>query len=58
MYKTIKEAIELSNGLKREHFKLDNQAVDVVLCPPFTALSEVSEVDTESDISLGAQDIY
>jgi len=58
MYKTIKEAIELSNGLKRELFKLDNQAVDVVLCPPFTALSEVSEVIVESDIFLGAQDIY
>ncbi|HPL82665.1 MAG TPA: triose-phosphate isomerase [Candidatus Omnitrophota bacterium] len=58
MYKTIKEAIELSNGLKREFFKLDSQAVDVVLCPPFTALSEVSEVVIESDISLGAQDIY
>lgn len=58
MYKTIKEAIELSNGLKRELFKLDSQAVDVVLCPPFTALSEVSEIIIESDISLGAQDMY
>jgi triosephosphate isomerase len=58
MYKTIKEAIELSNGLKRELFKSDNQAVEVVLCPPFTALSEVSEVVIESSISLGAQDMY
>ena len=58
MYKTIKEAIELSNGLKRELFKLDSQAVDVVLCPPFTALSETSEVIAESGIFLGGQDIY
>lgn len=58
MYKTIKEAIELSNGIKRELFKLDNPVVDVVLCPPFTALSEVYEVIAESDIFLGAQDIY
>ena len=58
MYKTIKEAIELSNGLKRELFKLDNQGIDVVLCPPFTALSEVSEVISDSDIMLGAQDLY
>ncbi len=58
MYKTIKEAIELSNGIKRELFKLDNPVVDVVLCPPFTALSEVYEVIVESDIFLGAQDIY
>jgi len=58
MYKTIKEAIELANGLKRELFKLDNQGIDVVLCPAFTALSEVSEVISESDIMLGAQDLY
>jgi len=58
MYKTIKEAIELSNGLKRELFKLDVQALDVVLCPPFTALSEVAEVIDETGIYLGAQDIY
>ncbi|MFA4989877.1 MAG: triose-phosphate isomerase [Candidatus Omnitrophota bacterium] len=58
MYKTIKEAIELSNGLKRELFKLDNQGIEVVLCPPFTALSEVAEVLAESDIMLGAQDLY
>ncbi len=58
MYKNITEAIELSNGLKRELFKLDFEAVDVVICPPFTALSEVAEVLSESDIGLGAQDMY
>ncbi len=58
MYKTIGEAIELANGLKRELFDLDNQAIDIVLCPPFTALSEVSEVVTDSNIQLGAQDLY
>jgi len=58
MYKTIKEAIELANGLKREFFKLDFAAVDVVLCPVFTALSEVAEVLSETDIGLGAQDVY
>jgi len=58
MYNTIKEAIELSNGLKRELFKLDTAALDVVLCPPFTALSEVAEVIDETGIFLGAQDVY
>jgi len=58
MYKTIAEAIELANGLKREFFKLDFAAVDVVLCPAFTALSEVAEVLTETGIGLGAQDVY
>lgn len=58
MYKTITEAIELANGIKRELFKMDSQSIDVVLCPPFTALSEVYEVIADSDIQLGGQDVY
>jgi triosephosphate isomerase (TIM) len=58
MYKTIPEAIELANGLKREFFKLDDTLIDIVLCPPFTALSEVSEVIAESNIQLGAQNVH
>jgi triosephosphate isomerase len=58
MYNTVPEAIELANGLKRELFQLDNQAIDIVLCPAFTALSEVSEVIVDSNIQLGAQDVY
>lgn len=56
MYKTITEAIELANGLKREFFQLDYQIIDVVLCPPFTALVEVFEVIADSGIQIGAQD--
>jgi len=58
MYKTITEAIELANGLKRELFKIDSEIVDTVLCPAFTALSEVSEVIADTDIQLGAQDVH
>ncbi len=58
MHKTINEAIDLANNLKRELFKVNFSAVDVVLCPVFTALSEVAEVLTETDIQLGAQDVY
>jgi triosephosphate isomerase len=58
MYKTIAEAIELANGLKRELFKLDSSNIEVVLCPPFTALSEVSETINNSILQLGAQDVY
>ncbi len=58
MYKTIGEAIELTNGLKREIFQLDSQNIDIVLCPPFTALSEVAEVIADSNIYLGAQDVF
>lgn len=58
MYKTIGQAMELANGLKRELFDLDSQDIDIVLCPPFTALSEVFEVIADTNIQLGAQDIY
>jgi triosephosphate isomerase len=58
MYKIITEAIELANGLRRELFKLNYETIDVVLCPPFTALSEVSEVISDSGIQLGAQDVH
>jgi triosephosphate isomerase (TIM) len=56
MYKTIAEAIELANGLKRDCFDLED--IDIVICPPYTALSEVAEVVAESNIQLGAQDAY
>ncbi|MBU0709224.1 MAG: triose-phosphate isomerase [Candidatus Omnitrophica bacterium] len=58
MYKTIAEAIELANGLKRAFYKVANQNIDVVLCPAFTALSEVQETLGDSVIQLGAQDVY
>lgn len=58
MYKTIPQAVELSNGLKRELYKLDGKTIDIVLCPPYTALAEVAEVVHNSNLLLGAQDMY
>jgi len=58
MYKTIGEAMELANGLKRELFKLNGQEIDIVICPAFTALVEVAEVIVDSNIQLGAQDMH
>jgi len=58
MYKTIGQAIELANGLKRELFPVNGSDIDVVICPVYTALSEVSEVVASSNIGLGAQDCY
>jgi len=57
MYKTTTEAIELANGLKRELFNLESD-IDIVICPPFTVLSEVGEVIADSNIQLGAQDTF
>ncbi len=56
MHKTIFEAIELANGLKRVLF--DIEGVDIVICPPFTALAEIAEVIYDSNIQLGAQDMH
>ncbi|MGE5309042.1 MAG: triose-phosphate isomerase [Deltaproteobacteria bacterium] len=58
MYKTIGQAIELANGLKRELFKVNPADIDVVVCPVYTSLSEVAEVIANSNIAMGAQDCY
>ena len=54
--KTIKEAVELVTLLKRNI--RDAASVDVVVCPPFTALSDLSEILMDTDIRLGAQDLF
>ncbi|MBC8324760.1 MAG: triose-phosphate isomerase [Verrucomicrobia subdivision 3 bacterium] len=55
MNKTVAEATELVEALKLE---LANQTeVDVVLCPPFTALERVSAGIRETRIRLGAQNM-
>ncbi len=55
MYKTIKEALELVNGLKRELYEITD--MDIIVCPPYTALATISEMLYESNIALGAQDL-
>jgi triosephosphate isomerase len=55
MNKTVAEALALVQDLKSD---LANVAeVDIVVCPPFTALSEVAKVIRGSNIRLGAQNI-
>ena len=56
MNKTIKEALELINSLKRELVYIEG--VDIIVCPPYTALSDASEILMDSNIKLGAQDVY
>ena len=58
MYKTIGEAIELANGLKRQLFDIPNDIIEIVICPSFVALSEVAEIITDTNIKLGAQDMH
>ena len=56
MNATIKEAVELVNGLKRE--LSDANSVAIVVGPPFTALSDVNELTMDSNIKLCAQNVY
>ena len=55
MNKTVAEGVALVNGIKRE--VKDVKEVDIVVCPPFTALGEVSKAILDSNIRLGAQNM-
>ena len=55
MNKTVAEALDLVRGLKIELANI--KEADIVVCPPFTALSEVSKAILDSNIRLGAQDM-
>ena len=55
MNKTAAEALDLVNGLKRELAAV--KEVDIVVAPPFTALSAVSQAVLDSNIRLGAQNM-
>ena len=56
MNKNIGESIDLANSIKRSLY--DVEEVDIVVCPPFTSLSDVNEITMETNIKLGAQDVY
>src|SRR5437016_1300781 len=55
MNKTVAESLDLVRSLKIELTNV--KEVDIVVCPPFTALSEVSKAILDSNIRLGAQDM-
>ncbi len=56
MYKSIPEAINLINIIKAGVHKVTD--CEIVVCPPFTALSAISEQIRDTKIELGAQDMY
>ncbi len=56
MHKTIAEAVLLARQVREA--AADIEGVEVVLCPPFTALSAVEDVITDSKIGLGAQNMH
>ena len=56
MNKTASEAMDFANNLKSA--LRDVQDVEVVICPAFVALSEVSKILEGSNAKLGAQNMY
>jgi triosephosphate isomerase len=56
MNKTVAEATDLVAGIATDLAECKD--VDVVLCPPFTALKAVSEAITGTHIDLGAQNMH
>ncbi len=55
MNKTVAEALDLVTDLKRELATI--KEVDLVVCPPFTALDAVSKAIMDSNLRLGAQNM-
>ena len=56
MNKNIAESIDLANSVKRAVYDIGE--VEIVLCPPFTSLSDVKEIIMDTNVKLGGQDVY
>lgn len=56
MHKTVAEAIQLAHAVCENVVNVDG--VDVVLCPPFTALSALKKIVEDTKVGLGAQNMY
>lgn len=55
MNKTVAEALALVEDLKRDLANV--KEVDIVVCPPYTALESVSKAILDSNLKLGAQNM-
>jgi len=56
MYKTAAEALALVKAVQQEVVHVSN--VEIVVCPPFTALYAVSTILQGSNVKLGAQNVH
>jgi triosephosphate isomerase len=56
MHKTVRQALDLTSALTAR--LADLGGLDVVVCPPFTALADVGRALAGSPIELGAQDVH
>jgi triosephosphate isomerase len=58
MHTDLDEARTLVEGLQAKLSAFDHSKVDVVVCPPFTALATVRQALENATIRLGAQNMY
>lgn len=60
MHTTVPEAVALAGRIEDgiEDLNKEHPLPEVVICPPFTALSAVSDVVQDRSIKLGAQDVH
>ena len=58
MYKTAADAVALVNDLKEQVAGLRETSVEIVICPPFTALAAVSPMLQNGIVKLGAQNVH
>lgn len=56
MYKTVPEAVELAKAIRVQSQQLTD--AELVVIPPFTALSEVKKAIEGSSVRLGAQNLF
>jgi len=56
MHKTVLEAVELANAVISSTEGISD--VEIVLCPPFTALWPVRQALADSHVHLGAQNVF
>ncbi|GAB6282630.1 MAG: triose-phosphate isomerase [Ignavibacterium sp.] len=57
MNNTLQESIGLINGIKSEINKFELKC-DVIICPPFTSLQIANSLIKDSNIKLGAQNMF
>jgi triosephosphate isomerase len=58
MHTNLDGAIALVDGLEAQLSTFDHSQVDIVVCPPFTALATVRQTLGDTSIGLGAQNMY
>ena len=56
MHKTLAEAVDFVKSLRAEVAGVEN--VEVIVCPPYTALYKVGKALAGSNIGIGAQDVF